>query len=391
MSPNDYVIRIHTSWSEVDAAAWDALLATAPSPTPFLRHGFLAALETSGSATEATGWSNRPLTLWCGKELVGGCAVYEKTHSYGEYVFDWAWADAYERHALAYYPKLLAAVPFTPVPGSRLLARDCAARLALLHGLRQWAEEAGHSSVHLLFPDGAELDAARRAGWLVRSGVQFHWHNPPERPYVDFGDFLSRMQRDKRKKIQQERRRVQASGVQLDARWGDGIEPDDWDFFYRCYVATYRAHRSTPYLTRDFFRSMAECMPQHWLMFIATREGQRIAASLIALDPTQGVAYGRYWGALEAVDCLHFEACYYAPLAWCIAQGYKRFEGGAQGEHKLARGLTPVRTHSAHWLGHPAFRDAVARFLEREAAGVQAYVDELDARAPFKRTEPPTP
>jgi predicted N-acyltransferase len=219
---------------------------------------------------------------------------------------------------------------------------------------------------------------------MMRSAVQFHWTNRDAAPYADFGDFLAVLQRDKRKKIAQERRKVLAAGIGFVARCGASITAEDWDFFYRCYTLTYRAHHSTPYLTRAFFREMARTMPAHWLMFVASRNGEPIATSLIALDPERCVAYGRYWGATEHVPCLHFEACYYQPLAWCIANGYQRFEGGAQGEHKMARGLLPVRTWSAHWLADKRFASAVEDFLAREGAGIENYIDELNERNPFK-------
>ncbi|MCP5272264.1 MAG: N-acetyltransferase [Burkholderiaceae bacterium] len=366
------------------AERWDALLARQATPTPFMHHAYLAALHESGSAVAETGWTPRFVELQRGGVTVGACALYLKHHSYGEYVFDWAWADAYRRHGLAYYPKLLAAVPFTPVPGSRLLAVDDAARAALAHGLVQLAQESGVSSLHLLYPDEADRAALAAAGWLMREGVQFHWTQDAADPAPDFATLLARLQRDKRKKIQQERRRVAEAGVVFEVHEGAAIDEALWDFFHRCYVQTYAEHHSSPYLTRDFFARMAATMPQHWVMFVATREGRRIAASLVAVDADRGAAWGRYWGALEHVPCLHFEACYYQPLAWCLTHGYRRFEGGAQGEHKMARGLMPVRTHSAHWLAHPRFADAVADFLDQERAGVADYVGELQARSPFK-------
>lgn len=384
------VLRVHSDPHEIDADAWDALLAASPAPTPFLRHAYLRALHDSASAVPETGWTPCFVTLERDGTLVAAAALYLKTHSYGEYVFDWAWADAWERAGQPYYPKLLGAVPFTPVPGSRLLAADDDARATLVAGIEQFARAQSLSSVHLLFLDDADRRVASEQGWLERSTVQFHWRNRELgqacAPYRDFDDFLASLTRDKRRKIAQERRYVREAGVTLEARVGTQIATADWDFFYRCYVRTYREHRSTPYLTREFFAAMARDMPGHWLLFIAKQGDERIGCSLVALDPERGVAYGRYWGALAAVRCLHFEACYYAPLEWCMANGYRRFEGGAQGEHKMARGLEPVRTYSSHWLAHPAFSDAVARFLEREGAGVEAYVDELEQRTPFKRT-----
>lgn len=349
-----------------------------------MRHEYLLALHESGSAVAKTGWQPQFLSVYDDDALVAACPLYMKAHSYGEYVFDWAWADAYRRHGLDYYPKLLDAVPFTPVPGPRLLARDATARAALLKGMQKLVTQAGLSSAHLLFLDEADSTAAQEAGWMMRTTVQFHWTNRTPQPYADFADFLASLQRDKRKKIQQERRRVAEAGVTFDTLEGTAITEADWDYFYRCYTLTYQLHRSTPYLTREFFAEMARTMPDNWLLFVARRGGERIAASLIGIDPAKGHAFGRYWGATEAISCLHFEACYYQPLAWCIAHGYQRFEGGAQGEHKMARGLLPVQTHSAHWLAHPQFAEAVANFLEQEGAGVAQYVDELNERLPFK-------
>lgn len=379
---------LHDDPRAIDAAGWNALLAASPAPTPFLRHEFLAALHASGCATAATGWQPVFMTLRDDAgTLQAGAALYLKSHSYGEYVFDWAWADAWERAGQPYYPKLLGAVPFTPVPGSRLLARDDAARRALLQGIETFARERGLSSAHLLFIDPADRAAAQAQGWLLRESVQFHWTNRAPEPYADFADFLAHLSRDKRKKIQQERRYVREAGVTFERLHGPAITAADWDHFARCYDTTYREHRSTPYLNRAFWAEVARTLPAHWLMIVAWRGGARIAASLIALDPAQRVACGRYWGATAPVPHLHFAACYHEPLDWCVRERYRRFEGGAQGEHKMARGLLPVTTTSAHWLRHPGFADAVARFLERETAGVAAYVDELRERNPFQSRE----
>jgi hypothetical protein len=380
----DYVIRVLDDPAAIDASAWDSLLAACPAGTPFMRHAYLAALHRSASAIAETGWLPQFLAVFDGDALIAACPLYLKEHSYGEYVFDWAWADAYQRHGLHYYPKLLSAVPFTPVPGSRLIARDDAARRMLLRAMQQLARDAKLSSAHVLFLDDADQQAARAEGWMMRSTVQFHWTQPSAAPFADFAGFLSSLQRDKRKKIQQERRRVVETGVTFAELEGAQITNDDWDFFYRCYQQTYHEHHSTPYLTRDFFSRMAATMPENWLLFIAVQGGERIAASLVGIDPIRKTAFGRYWGATLHVPCLHFEACYYRPLAWCIANGYQRFEGGAQGEHKMARGLMPVQTWSAHWLAHPQFAQAVGDFLEREGAGVAGYLDELNERRPFK-------
>ena len=379
-----FAIRVVDDPTEIDADVWSALVAAQPSSTPFVDIHYLRALHQSASAVAATGWSPHFLVLEESGRMVAACPLYLKDHSYGEYVFDWAWADAYRRHGLDYYPKLLDAVPFTPVPGPRLLARSHEHRLLLLQGMEQLARSAKLSSAHLLFLDDADQAAAREAGWSMRSTVQFHWQNREPAPYADFADFLASLQRDKRKKIQQERRRVADEGVTFTALEGDAISADDWDFFYRCYTLTYRAHHSTPYLTRDFFKRVAASMSRHWLLFVAWRAGKRIAVSLVVIDPERQSAFGRYWGATDHVSCLHFDACYYQPLAWCIEHGYRRFEGGAQGEHKMARGLLPVQTWSAHWLAHPQFARAIDDFLEREGAGIDTYLSELNERRPFK-------
>jgi len=380
---NDYVIRVLDSPDQVSAADWNDLLHLQSEPSPFMRHEYLLALQTSGSATAETGWTPRFITLQQSGSLVAACALYLKTHSYGEYVFDQAWANAYAQHGLSYYPKALVAVPFTPVPGSRLLARSAAERLLLLQALLQWCKAEQLSSLHLLFCSVEDLHACEQVGLMLRHTVQFHWNN---NNYRDFDDFLASLSQEKRKKIRQERRKVADAGVNFRCATGAAMTPHDWDFFYRCYERTYLEHGNAPYLSREFFRMMAGTMPENWLLFIAQRQGQDIAASLIAIDASGAVpvAYGRYWGALERVDCLHFEACYYQPLQWCIAQGYQRFEGGAQGEHKMARALLPVKASSAHWLAQPEFAAAVERFLEREDQGIGHYLESLGHRSPFK-------
>jgi predicted N-acyltransferase len=384
MIEKDYVIRVHSEPSTLDAAAWNALLNGQSAPTPFMQHEYLSALHDSGSATAETGWTAQFITVEAEGQLEAAAALYLKSHSYGEYVFDWAWADAYRRHGLSYYPKLLGAVPFTPVPGTRLLARDAQARQTLVAAIAQFAAQTRLSSAHVLFLEEADRAAFEAAGWMIRHGVQFHWLQVVDQPIVDFADLLSRLQREKRKKISQERRRVAEQGVVFTVHEGAEIDEALWDFFYTCYALTYQAHHSTPYLTRAFFAEMASTMPQNWVMFVARRGDLPIAASLVAVDPIRRAAWGRYWGCIEHVPCLHFEACYYQPLAWCLDKGYKRFEGGAQGEHKMARGLLPVSTTSAHWLRDKRFAEAVADFLTSEGAGIEQYVDELRERNPFK-------
>jgi len=387
LSKSNYVIRVFDSVLRLEAAAWNGLLMQQEQPTPFMQHEYLAALERSGSAVPATGWTPRFVTVWDpAGQLLAACPLYLKAHSRGEYVFDWSWADAHHRRGLAYYPKAVVAVPFTPVPGSRLLARDATARAALIEAALALCRDEGLSSLHLLFGHTADLLACEQAGLQLRHTVQFHWQNRDPAPYRDFDDFLTALAQDKRKKIRQERRKVREAGVTLRHAHGPQIRPQDWDFFYRCYERTYLEHGNPPYLSRAFFEEIARTQSPHWLLFTAERQGRDIASSLIAVSEASGerVAWGRYWGALERVDCLHFEACYYSPLAWCIAHGFQRFEGGAQGEHKLARALLPVRTASAHWLAHPDFARAVAHFLERESLGLDRYVDELERHTPLR-------
>jgi uncharacterized protein len=378
----NYRTHIVSSLSEIGQPAWDGLLAMQGEDNPFHSYAFLDALHESGSACADTGWQPHYIALYDGDMLAAALPLYLKDHSYGEYVFDWAWADAYQRHGLAYYPKLLAAVPFTPVAGPRLLARDDAARAALIDVLQAMQRALDVSSTHILFPPEAHARQLHDAGFLLRSGVQFHWLNEG---YADFDAFLATLEQKKRKNIRAERRKVREAGVTLRRVRGRDVTDEEWRFFNRCYRHTYAAHYSTPYLNLDFFRRIGARMPDNILLIVAEREGRPIAASLVI--HTQDTLYGRYWGELEHVPCLHFEAAYYQPLEFCIEQGIQTFEGGAQGEHKMARGFLPTRTWSAHWLAHPAFADAIQHFLEREAGGIDEYMSELNERNPFRRPD----
>ncbi len=367
-------VRVLDSLAGIDPSQWNALAGN----HPFLRHELFHALHETGCASERTGWLPQFVTLWNDGRLRGAMPLYLKSHSYGEYVFDWAWADAYQRHGLAYYPKLVSAVPFSPVQGPRLLASDANTQLRLLRAALELAGQT--SSLHVLFPPEPELRQMAGEGMLIRRGVQFHWRNPG---YASFGDFLATLSRDKRKKIRQERRRVADTGIRFRRLTGREIRPEHWAFFVRCYNTTYRAHHSTPYLNQAFFQRLGETMPENLLLVLAEREGTPIASALNVY--TDSTLYGRYWGALGYVPNLHFEACYYQAIEFCIERGIRVFEGGAQGEHKLARGFLPVETASAHWLKHESFARAVEQFLERESAGVEHYLDELNERAPFKK------
>jgi len=376
----NYRTHIVSDLSEVGQASWDALVQAQAAPTPFLSYAFLHALHISGSASPETGWQPQFLLLYDDKDaLAAALPLYVKGHSYGEYVFDWAWADAYQRHGLDYYPKLLSAIPFTPVAGSRLLARDAQARAALVDVLCATQQATEVSSTHVLFPPEDEAQQLRDAGFLLRSGVQFHWLNGG---YRSFDEFLATLEQKKRKNIRAERRKVAQAGVTMRRVRGVDATREYWVLFNRCYRNTYREHHSTPYLNLDFFLRIGATMPDNILLVIAEKEGRAIAASLVIHDAD--TLYGRYWGALEHVPCLHFEAAYYQPLEFCIEQGIATFEGGAQGEHKMARGFLPTRTWSAHWLAHPSFADAVERFLERETGGIDDYMDELNERNPFR-------
>lgn len=368
--------RLLASLEGIDACEWDALA----GGNPTLSYAFLDSLHRSGCASTRTGWHPQFASLWDGKRLVAAAPLYVKSHSYGEYVFDWGWADAYERHGIAYYPKLVCAVPFTPATGPRLLAAEPGARERLARWMLELARETEVSSLHVLFPATEDAAALRATGMLERSGVQFHWRNAG---YRDFDDFLAALSHDKRKKIRQERKRVAAAGVTIERLTGREATPADWDFFFDCYRRTYRAHRSAPYLTRAFFGSIAERMPDNVLLVMARREGRPIAAAMDLFGA--GALYGRYWGSAEHVAGLHFEACYYQAIEFCIERGIALFEGGAQGEHKHARGFLPEPTRSFHWLAHPAFNRAIDEFLSQEGVHIAAYVDELNERTPFRK------
>jgi uncharacterized protein len=366
-------VRIVQSLAGVDPAEWNALA----GPQPFLRHEFLSALIDTGCASAKSGWLPQFLLLRRSGHLVGAMPLFAKNHSYGEYVFDWAWADAHERHGVDYYPKLVCAVPFTPVRGGRILARTAADRRRLVDAALELARDL--SSLHVLFAGEEDANLLAERGFLIRRTVQFHWKNEG---YADFEDFLARLSHARRKNIRQERRRVREAGVTV--RWLEGRAAGarEWEFFNRCYRRTYAAHRSTPYLSLDFFLRIGAALPDNVTMVLGEREGKPVAASLLLRD--EETLYGRYWGAVEHIPLLHFECCYYQAIEYAISRKIKTFEGGAQGEHKIFRGLMPVQALSAHWLAHPKFARAVENFLERETLGIAQYVNELVEHSPFK-------
>ncbi len=359
----------------VDPSDWDGLAAG----NPFVTHAFLHGLHATGCAVRRTGWQPTYLIMRRGGRLVGAMPLYVKAHSRGEYVFDHAWAEAFERHGLPYYPKLLCAVPFTPVAGPRLLAASHEDRVLLARAAIEVARQAGVSSLHVLFPREDDRRALREAGYMMREGVQFHWRNAG---YADFDAFLSAMSHDKRKKIRQDRKKVAQAGVGFRHLRGKAITAEHLDFFYRCYASTYANHWSRPYLNPEFFSLWHEAMPDAWLLIVAERGGEPIACALNVIGGD--TLYGRYWGCVEFVPGLHFETCYMQAIDYCITQGISVFEGGAQGIHKMSRGLLPVPTWSAHWIADERFASAIADFLERETDGMNQYLDELESHTPFK-------
>jgi uncharacterized protein len=372
---NAPTLKIIENLADIPAADWDALA----GGDPFISHAYLYALQESGCATAQFGWQAQFLTLWQGGGLMGAMPLYLKMNSYGEHVFDFAWADAYRQHGLRYYPKLVCTVPFTPVTGNRLLAATSDIRKLLLSSALQFAKESGVSSLHCLFLDESASREARSQAMMLRQDVQFHWHNAG---YRDFEDFLAALSRDKRKRIKQDRRKVQEAGISLQCVTGENATSDQWAFFASCYAHTRQMHHSPPALNDDFFHRIGAALPQHTLLVIASRDGRPIASALNIV--TRDVLYGRSWGAFEFHSGLHFEACYYQAIEFCIARGIGTFEGGAGGEHKLARGFLPVTTRSAHWLAYPQFARAVEDYLQRETNAISEYVDELKVRSPFK-------
>jgi hypothetical protein len=368
-------LEVAESIAKLSADAWDVLA----GGVPLLSHAFLSAFETSSSVGAGTGWQPCFLLLYDDTQLIGAMPLYVKYHSYGEYVFDWAWAEAYERNGLSYYPKLVSAIPFTPITSSRLLANHSDTKALIVNALSQIMRQNKMSSAHVLFPDDDSAEWFKQAGWMQRQGVQFRWQNLD---YSDFDEFLSQLSHDKRKKIRQERKKVTDSGVICLQVKGGEITPEQWNFFYQCYENTYREHRSTPYLTREFFTTIGNSMPQNILLILAYLDEKPIAAALNIYDEV--TLYGRYWGSMQYVPNLHFELCYYQAQIFCITEKIEFFEGGAQGEHKLARGFKARPTCSFHQIANPDFAVAIEDFVVQESKGVAAYANELDERAPFK-------
>ena len=369
-------ITIADSLAEIKSSDWDGLARKNPTAS----YDFLRAMEVSNCVGDGTGWYPAHIFAHQGNKLIGALPLYIKSHSYGEYVFDWAWADAYQRSGLDYYPKLLCAIPFTPVGGPRLLTDDEHTKDLLIKSAIQFAETNEFSSFHCLYPAEDEKNSWAQQSMMKRKSFQFHWMN---KCYITFDEFLSSMNHQKRKKIRQEREKLRNLGISLETVKGNRASDNEWNFFFKCYQQTYLERGSTPYLNQKFFDLIRSSMGEHILLVFAKFEGDFVASAMNIIG--DNVIYGRYWGSTRYIPGLHFEVCYYQAIEYAIKNDIARFEGGAQGEHKLARGLEPVETDSYHWLAHPQFADAVSSYLERESPAIDNHVGSLQLRSPFKR------
>jgi predicted N-acyltransferase len=386
VNPAAYQLEVITSLTDIPANSWNELLS--PSAGPFLQHAFLQTLEECACVGKQTGWQIAHLILRNDtSKIVGAMPLYLKQHSYGEFVFDWAWAEAYAQTGKSYYPKALCAIPFTPVQGARILVDPHedkeAIQKALIAGLKSLVSQNNLSSAHILFSEAAELPSLQEQGFMLRDSVQFHWQN---QDFKNFEAFLSVLNMKRRKNIRRERAQVATENIDFRHISGRSANTEDWAFFYRCYANTYLEHYSTPYLSESFFQKLGERIPENLHLIIASRNSNPIASSLLFVDQFNSKAYGRYWGAIEYVPCLHFETAYYQAIEYCIDAGIQIFEGGAQGQHKMARGFLPTTIQSAHWIADQAFAKAVRNFLDREHLGMTAYVDELAEHSPLKST-----
>ena len=378
------ILKVHGDIGAVDATAWDRCAGTA---NPFVGHAFLSALEESESVSADSGWLPQHLVLETEAGQVLGCVpMYLKTHSYGEYVFDWGWAQAYEEAGGHYYPKLQVSIPFTPATGPRLLVgpdldRDAVSD-ALISGLQQVADRHQVSSLHVTFPTEAEWDRFGRAGWLQRTGQQYHWENDG---YRTFDEFLAALASRKRKAIKKERRQVVESGVELEVVTGDDLTESHWDMFFRFYRNTSDRKWGSAYLTREFFSLLGERLADRVALVVATHDGSPVAAALNLIG--DDTLFGRNWGCSGHFKFLHFEACYYQAIEFAIARGLKRVEAGAQGQHKVQRGYMPVHTYSAHYIRDPRFRTAIEDFLEREGRMVDWEIQAIAQGSPFRKED----
>ena len=374
--PDALRVEILERIADIDAGDWNRLAGAA---YPFLQHEFLHAAEATGCVARGTGWEPRHLVLRAADgRAVAAMPLYEKTHSWGEFVFDWAWAQAYQRAGVEYFPKLVSAVPFTPAPSPRLLGN---AELAprLLAAALELATDAGHSSLHVLFPEANELDTLRAAGLKLRKDCQFHWHN---RDYRSFDEFLATFSSAKRKKARRDRRHVSEQGIAF--RWlaGDALDAATWSDVYQLISNTFMRRGSMPYFDYDFFVEVSRRLPRQILVVLAERRNTPVAAAVFYVGAD--TLYGRYWGSDAHYNALHFETCYYQGIDYCIAHGIRRFEPGTQGEHKISRGFVPVTTWSAHWLARPEFFDAVGRYIREEGRHVDRYMAAVDGHSPYR-------
>ncbi len=372
----------HAGLDEIPATAWNALQG---AECPFLRHEFLIALERHGAVGERHGWLPQHLAAYDDAGvLLGAVPLYLKDNSYGELVFDWAWADAYARHGLEYYPKLVAAVPYTPATGARLLlhpAAGPAVHEALIAAGLERAQQLGVSSLHWLFPTALQRDWLEQAGFLCRTGYQFHWHN---RGYRDFEDFLAGLTAEKRKKLKRERRHPAEAGITLEVRHGDDMGAAEWSAMHRFYRSTFERKSGMPTLNRACFEELGHTLGRALVLVLARHQGHYVAGAICFRGPD--TLYGRHWGCDAEYPSLHFEACYYQGIDYCIREGLQHFEPGAQGEHKIARGFLPTETYSAHWIADPGFRAAIADFLTRERRAVTDHIAQLSSHSPYKNS-----
>jgi predicted N-acyltransferase len=371
---------ISTSITGIDPAAWDALDA---GGSPFLRHAFLASLERTGCVGAGTGWEPAPITLHDERGLAAAVPAYVKSHSFGEFVFDFSWAQAFAQHGLEYYPKLVLGVPFTPASGARLLVRPdlpaAKTRGALIAAIHEFAGTRNFSSVHGLFVGDQDRAAFAQAGWLARHDVQFHWHN---HGYRDFDHYLDSFTADKRKKARRERRRVAEEGITFETLLGGAIDRATVDEAYDLHRETFLRHGNEPYLTRAFFRELPGALGEHFMIKRARVDGATVAAAVFFWSAE--ALYGRYWGASAQHHSLHFETCYHQGIEFCIERGIQRFEPGTQGEHKVSRGFVPANTWSMHWIADPRFRAAIGDYLRREGAHVDEYARDIEHHVPYR-------
>ncbi len=378
-------VTVHDSMSDISRADWNTL---AGDDYPFLRHEFLQLAEESGCVAPDNGWSSRHLTISDGGKLRAAMPLYQKSHSWGEFVFDWAWANAYDQAGLNYYPKLVSAVPFTPAPSTRLLLRDsddAEAAAGLLQAGVTLATDSNCSSLHVLFPSSSDLPHLEKAGLLIRKDCQFHWHN---NNYRDFDEFLATFTSVKRKKARRDRRRVAESGIQFRRVKGRQIDASTWSEVYRLISRTFMLRGSMPYYSESFFRGISEQIPEGILIVMAELDSKPVAAAVFFESNSH--LYGRYWGSDGHYDSLHFETCYYQGIDYCIESGKQIFEPGTQGEHKISRGFSPVSTWSAHWLAHPEFSSAIENYLGEEGKHVDRYIESVDSRTPYKEHDDPS-